>query len=58
MKNIKLGIVLSGGRTKGVAYVGVLEFLKEKNIEPEILDEIFKVGYEAASESFDVYLWS
>ncbi|MGC4128566.1 MAG: patatin-like phospholipase family protein [Bergeyella sp.] len=37
MKNSKLGMVLSGGGTKGVAHAGVLKFLKEKNIEPEIL---------------------
>lgn len=37
MKNSKIGIVLSGGGTKGVAHAGVLEFLKEKNIEPDVL---------------------
>ncbi|WP_417428869.1 patatin-like phospholipase family protein [Halpernia sp.] len=35
MKN--LGLVLSGGGTKGVAHAGVLKFLEEKNIIPEIL---------------------
>ncbi|UJF29517.1 patatin-like phospholipase family protein [Kaistella sp. 97-N-M2] len=32
-----LGLVLSGGGTKGVAHAGVLKFLDEKNIEPDIL---------------------
>ncbi len=33
----KIGLVLSGGGTKGVAHAGVLKFLLEKNIEPDIL---------------------
>lgn len=33
----KLGLVLSGGGTKGIAHAGVLKFLKEKKIEPDIL---------------------
>ncbi|SFH91117.1 patatin-like phospholipase family protein [Halpernia frigidisoli] len=33
----KLGLVLSGGGTKGLAHAGVLKFLQEKNIKPEIL---------------------
>jgi NTE family protein len=33
----KLGLVLSGGGTKGLAHAGVLKFLEEKNIEPQIL---------------------
>lgn len=33
----KLGLVLSGGGTKGLAEAGVLKFLEEKNIEPDIL---------------------
>lgn len=33
----KTGLVLSGGGTKGVAHAGVLQFLKEKEITPEIL---------------------
>ncbi|MBC7556239.1 MAG: patatin-like phospholipase family protein [Chryseobacterium sp.] len=33
----KLGLVLSGGGTKGLAHAGVLKFLEEKNIQPEIL---------------------
>lgn len=37
MGNYNLGLVLSGGGTKAVAHAGVLKFLKEKNIEPEIL---------------------
>lgn len=32
-----LGLVLSGGGTKGVAHAGVLKFLVEKNIEPDVL---------------------
>ena len=35
--NNKLGLVLSGGGTKGVAHAGVLKFLEEKGIQPEIL---------------------
>ena len=31
----KLGLVLSGGGTKGVAHAGVLKFLNEKNIMPD-----------------------
>ncbi|WP_246566234.1 patatin-like phospholipase family protein [Kaistella soli] len=37
MEKYSLGLVLSGGGTKGVAHAGVLKFLKEKNIRPEIL---------------------
>lgn len=37
MKNPKIGLVLSGGGTKGVAHAGVLQFLNEKFIRPEIL---------------------
>lgn len=37
MEKYKLGLVLSGGGTKGVAHAGVLQFLQEKNIEPHIL---------------------
>ena len=37
MEKKQLGLVLSGGGTKGVAHAGVLKFLKEKNIEPDIL---------------------
>ena len=33
----KIGMVLSGGGTKGVAHAGVLKFLAEKNIQPDIL---------------------
>lgn len=33
----KLGLVLSGGGTKGLAHAGVLKFLEEKNIQPDIL---------------------
>lgn len=33
----KLGLVLSGGGTKGLAHAGVLKFLEEKNIKPNIL---------------------
>lgn len=36
-KGEKLGLVLSGGGTKGLAHAGVLKFLEEKNIQPEIL---------------------
>ena len=35
--NNKLGLVLSGGGTKGVAHAGVLKFLEEKGIQPDIL---------------------
>lgn len=37
MENNNLGLVLSGGGTKGVAHAGVFKFLAEKNIEPNIL---------------------
>lgn len=37
MEKNKLGLVLSGGGTKGVAHAGVLKFLEEKNIQPDIL---------------------
>ncbi|MCQ4034882.1 patatin-like phospholipase family protein [Kaistella montana] len=37
MKKHQLGLVLSGGGTKGIAHAGVLKFLKEKNIQPDIL---------------------
>lgn len=37
MENQKTGLVLSGGGTKGVAHAGVLQFLEEKNIKPDIL---------------------
>ncbi len=33
----KTGLVLSGGGTKGIAHAGVLKFLREKNIEIDIL---------------------
>ncbi len=37
MKNNKIGLVLSGGGTKGVAHAGVLKFLSEKQIEVDVL---------------------
>lgn len=37
MKNYKLGLVLSGGGTKGIAHAGVLKFLGEQNIRPDVL---------------------
>lgn len=37
MKEHQLGLVLSGGGTKGIAHAGVLKFLIEKNIQPNIL---------------------
>lgn len=36
-KHEKIGLVLSGGGNKGVAHAGVLKFLKEKNIEADLL---------------------
>ncbi|ANF52002.1 patatin [Chryseobacterium glaciei] len=33
----KTGLVLSGGGTKGIAHAGVLKFLKEKNINIDVL---------------------
>lgn len=36
-KKYKLGLVLSGGGTRGVAHAGVLKFLIEENITPEVL---------------------
>lgn len=37
MENSKLGLVLSGGGTRGLAHAGVLKFLNEKNIQPDVL---------------------
>lgn len=37
MEKYNLGLVLSGGGTKGVAHAGVLKFLAEKNISPEVM---------------------
>ena len=37
MEKYDLGLVLSGGGTKGVAHAGVLKFLAEKNIAPDVL---------------------
>lgn len=37
MENYNLGLVLSGGGTKGVAHAGVLKFLEVKNIQPDVL---------------------
>jgi len=37
MENSKLGLVLSGGGTRGLAHAGVLKFLNERNIEPDII---------------------
>jgi len=37
MEDSKIGLVLSGGGTRGLAHAGVLKFLKERNIEPDIL---------------------
>ena len=36
MEKQKTGIVFSGGGTKSVAHAGVLKFLEEKNIQPDI----------------------
>jgi NTE family protein len=37
MEDSKLGLVLSGGGTRGLAHAGVLKFLNEKNIKPNII---------------------
>ena len=37
MEKFELGLVLSGGGTRGVAHAGVLKFLAEKNIRPDVL---------------------
>lgn len=37
MEKYNLGLVLSGGGTKGLAHAGVLKFLAEKNIEADVL---------------------
>ncbi len=37
MEKYQLGIVLSGGGTKGIAHAGVLKFLEEQDIRPEVL---------------------
>jgi NTE family protein len=36
MTQYKLGLVLSGGGTKGIAHAGVLKFLEEQKIFPEV----------------------
>ncbi len=36
-KNCKIGICLSGGGALGYAHIGVLQALKEHNIEPEVI---------------------
>ena len=33
----EIGLVLSGGGTKGIAEAGALKFLEEKNIFPEVI---------------------
>ena len=33
----KIGLVLSGGGTKGISEAGVLQFLEDKNISTEII---------------------
>ena len=37
MEKYSLGLVLSGGGTKGVAHAGVLKFLAEKEISPDVV---------------------
>lgn len=37
MENYNLGLVLSGGGTKGIAHAGALKFLEEKNIRPDVI---------------------
>lgn len=37
MNSEKIGLVLSGGGTKGIAHAGVLKFLREKDIEIDLL---------------------
>ena len=37
MENMKVGLVLSGGGTRGLAHAGVLKFLDEQNIKPDII---------------------
>ncbi len=37
MEKKQLGLVLSGGGTKGIAHAGVLKFLEENKIQPQIL---------------------
>jgi predicted acylesterase/phospholipase RssA len=34
---MKIGLALGGGTLRGVAHIGALEYLKEKNISPDIL---------------------
>ena len=33
----KIGLVLSGGGTKGISEAGVLQFFEDKHISPEII---------------------
>ena len=37
MKKHQLGLVLSGGGTRGIAHAGALKFLAEKDIHPDVL---------------------
>ena len=58
----KLGIVLSGGDTRGVAHTGLLKALQPHGIRPDpvagsslgaIVGALFDAGYDAASERMD-----
>ena len=37
MENSKIGLVLSGGGTRGLAHAGVIKFLQEKEISPNVI---------------------
>lgn len=37
LKNLEIGLVLSGGGHKGIAHAGALKFLEEQNIKPKII---------------------
>ncbi|WP_177763281.1 patatin-like phospholipase family protein [Flavobacterium sp. I3-2] len=37
LKNLDIGLVLSGGGHKGLAHAGALKFLEEQNIKPKII---------------------
>ena len=43
LKTKSIGLVLSGGITKGLAHAGVIKFLEEKEIYPSRMSELVLV---------------
>ncbi len=52
MKTKSVGLVLSGGGTKGIAHAGVIKFLEEKQIFPKLI-----AGTSAGSIVGSLYAW-